>query len=445
MTSLQDATVTTRRLLGGSPQDLTAHLAAYGPLRLDPVATAGTAGPLVKRILDAGLRGRGGGWFPTGQKMTIVAQSANGKRCPIIVGNGMEGEPASGKDAILLANRPHLVLDGLVLSANALGATEIVLAVHRGSRAATTLIAAIAERTSDPIAIQLVTPPGRYVASEESALTHWIDKGLALPTTTPPRPAERGVLNRPTMVNNVESYAHIALIARYGAQWYRSAGTVAAPGTTLVSVLGAVARPVIVEVAVGTPLSGVIALAGGLTKPVQAWLTGGYGGTWIPGSASADLPWSPEGLRVVGGTVGAGILVALPTDVCGIHETARVVRWMSGESAGQCGPCRFGLAALADDFDDLATGNSSADKLDRLWMRLGLIPGRGACKHPDGVARMAATALEVFAADVAAHLQRRCLHGFTRTPNTALLPIPSQARQSPVPDPRDRAAKGLWK
>ena len=319
----------------------------------------------------------------------------------MVIGNGMEGEPASGKDAVLLARVPHLVLDGLSLAAQAVGAREAVIAVHRDSPVAPALERALAERHArgvDPVRLSLATPPARYVASEESALAHWVGDGVALPRFGA-RPFEKGVGGRPTLVQNAETLAHLALIARHGAAWFRAVGDEQAPGTTLVTVSGAVRSPGVVEVATGTPVAALLERCGGVTETPVAYLTGGYGGAWIPADDPA-LPWAPEPVRDAGGVVGAGILVALPASTCGLVETARVVRWMAGESAGQCGPCRFGLPALADDLELLVRGTATADDVRRLRTRLGVVRGRGACKHPDGVVRLVATALDVFDADV---------------------------------------------
>ncbi len=433
MSVAADPTTTTRRLLDGLTAERTCPLAEHrrqhGPVPDLAPGGPGRAGQLVPEVEAAGLRGRGGGWFPTGRKMIAVTQAATPRRTPVAIANGMEGEPASSKDAVLLALAPHLVLDGLVLAARAIGARSAIVAVHRGSPAERVLEAALAERAAaggDLVRLSLAAPPARYVASEESALAHWVGDGVARPRHGA-RPFERGVAGRPTLVQNVETLAHVALIARRGASWFRSAGDPGAPGTTLVTVGGAVASPGVIEVPTGTPVGELLDRCGGPTEPLAAFLTGGYGGAWT----TIDLlgvPWAPDAVRGAGGVIGAGILVALPASTCGLEETARVTRWMAGESAGQCGPCRFGLAAVADDLDVLCRAGAGPEDLARLRGRLGLVAGRGACKHPDGVARLVASALDVFAQDVGHHLHGRC----SATRRGAVLPVP-QARPTPAP------------
>ena len=422
------------RLLGpAAGTDVAAHAAAFGALPALARTKRGHAGPLVAEIERSGLAGRGGGWFPTGRKMSaVVASSRQARKDPAVVVNAMEGEPAASKDAVLVHRNPHLVIDGAVLAAQSIGATTVHLAAHRGSRALHDLQKAVAARGgSDPVELVVVDGPDRYVASEESALAHLVGEGIALPVTVPPRVFESGVRRRPTLLSNAETYAHIALVARHGAEWFRSVGDPAVPGTTLISVGGAVGQPGVLEVPTGTTVRQILGLAGGTTGSVSAVVTGGYGGTWASAGALVDLPWTPEGLKPAGAVPGAGVLVVLPDDACGLVETARVVRWMAGQSAGQCGPCRFGLAAVSSDFDLLASGRMKGAELRLLQGRLGVIPGRGACRHPDGAVRFAATALEVFADEAHRHLSGRCSAGR----RTAILPVPSTSTPLPVSRP----------
>jgi NADH:ubiquinone oxidoreductase subunit F (NADH-binding) len=242
---------------------------------------------------------------------------------------------------------------------------------------------------------------------------------------------EAGVRRRPTFLSNAETFAHVALIARHGADWFRSVGDPTLPGTTLITVSGAVGSPGVVEVPTGTTVRQILGLAGGTTGSVTAAVTGGYGGSWVSASAAIDLPWTPSGLRPAGGVPGAGVLAVISSDTCGLVETARVVRWMAGQSAGQCGPCRFGLAAVAADFDLLAATRMKGASLRALQQRLGVIPGRGACRHPDGIVRFAATALEVFDHEVQRHLSGHC-SAQRRHP---VLPVPATTVSLPVARP----------
>jgi NADH:ubiquinone oxidoreductase subunit F (NADH-binding) len=386
----------TRRLLPlGIAGDVSwaRHRERYGPLRLDGRG-------LVAEVERSGLTGRGGAAFPTAVKLAAVAKG----RKPVVVANGTEGEPASGKDAVLMAFNPHLVIDGVLTALAAVGGSEAYLAVsERSHRARAALEGALAERRREAEQIRVVETPARFVAGEESALVNLVSGGDAKPTFRPPRPFERGVGGRPTLVQNVETLANLALIARFGADWFRTAGTHSEPGTVLVTASGCLARPGVIEVEPGTPLRALAERCGGLTAEPQAVLVGGYFGTWL-GADALDLP-----LLGSSAPLGARAIVVLPREACGLGETARVARYLAGESAGQCGPCVFGLPAVADALESIAAARrGAAGALDRQPRLAAQIARRGACAHPDGALRFVESALRVFDREIQLHLSGRC-------------------------------------
>jgi NADH:ubiquinone oxidoreductase subunit F (NADH-binding) len=395
------------RLLAGLHADraisLEEHLARLGPLpRVD----------LSAAVEASGLQGRGGGAFPTAGKLRSVA-GQRGR--PVVVVNATEAEPVSGKDKVLMRHAPHLVLDGAVSVAAALRAHEAIVVVGEDAVAEQASVAhAIETRrrcgVDGKVAVRLAAAPAGFVAGEETALVSFLNGRAAKPTFKPPLPFERGVRGAPTLVQNAETLAHVALIARFGSDWFREAGTRDEPGTVLLTVSGAVRRPGVQEVELGTPLVDLLAEAGGVTAPPQAFLVGGYFGSWIGAERAAQLALSQASLRSVGASLGAGALVVLPESACGVAETARIARWLAGESAGQCGPCVHGLAAVAGALESLAACERR-DVRPQLARWLGQIPGRGACRHPDGAARFVASALDVFGAEVRGHLRGRCGSG----------------------------------
>lgn len=361
---------------------------------------------LIEAVAASGLTGRGGGGFPTAIKLRAVADS---RVRTVVVANGVEGEPPSAKDRFLVAQNPHLVLDGAVAAAAAVGARDVVIALAEGAEHARTRMAAAIEarRSTAPARFQLVTAPDRFVAGEESALVQLLNGGPAKPTFVPPRPFERGVDGRPTLVQNVETLANIGLIARFGSAWFRELGTAAEPGTVLVTVSGAVRDPGVYEVELGTPLRQIIQLCGDAPSPVAAVLVGGYFGSWL-GARELDSPLSEAGLRPAGARPGARALVVLGADSCPVVETARALRYLADESAGQCGPCTFGLPAMADAALSLARRQAQPRIVERLRTLAGLVEGRGACAHPDGAANLLRSALNRFPAEIDLHLQGRC-------------------------------------
>ncbi|HEY2429707.1 MAG TPA: NADH-ubiquinone oxidoreductase-F iron-sulfur binding region domain-containing protein [Acidimicrobiales bacterium] len=392
---------------------LEAHERHFGPLR--PVDRR-----LIAEVEGSGLQGRGGAGFPTAVKLAAVARG----RRPLVVVNATEGEPASNKDKTLLRVVPHLVIDGAAAAAMAVGADEVIVCVERsaGAQAARAAIEAAADerRPRLPIGIRVEALPDRYVAGEESALVHWLDGGEAKPTFVPPRPFEKGVGGRPTLVDNAETLAHLALIARYGGAWFRSVGTTTDPGSALMTISGAVADPGVYEIPLGVGLAEVIGHAGPTPDGVQAVLLGGYFGTWIHGSDVGRVELSRGSLAEVGAGFGCGVLAVLPGGVCPLAEAARVVRWLADQNAGQCGPCVLGLPAIADTLDAVVGGDRTGRALAALHHYAGLVRGRGACKHPDGAVRLVESTVTVFADHIAAHGR----HGpCRRTP--AVLPTPA--------------------
>jgi NADH:ubiquinone oxidoreductase subunit F (NADH-binding) len=407
--------------------NLPAHAALHGP---PPYAAAGT---LIQTLADAGLAGHGGAAFPVHRKMTAVAEAGRRTgRKPVVVGNGAEGEPASEKDKTLLRRAPHLVLDGLQLAAAAVGAGEVQLAVEEGTGLPAALQNAVNRRARagiDLLPVRIAEVPRRFLSGESSALAERLSGRAALPRHPEPPVRERGVGRAPTLVQNVETLAHLALVARYGAQWFRSVGTGEEPGSMLCTVHLAGREPEVVEAAYGTPLRRLLLLGQG--DPAQAVLVGGYHGAWIPAAHAVRLRLSAADLTPFGAAPGAGVLAALPADRCGLAETARVLRYLALQSAGQCGPCLNGLPRIAAAFAELAApgGAGGPERIAVVrgdiarWS--GLVEGRGACHHPDGTVRLVRSALTAFAGEADCHAAGYC----RATDHTPLLPIPEGSRR----------------
>jgi NADH:ubiquinone oxidoreductase subunit F (NADH-binding) len=404
------------RLLGARAASLAVHRAAYAPPPR-PVRRGHAA--VVAAVEAAGLQGRGGGWFPTGRKLAAVAR---GRGTPVVVVNGMEGEPASAKDATLLQQAPHLVLDGAQWAAAAVGADAIVVAVERTATSTVGVLrAALAERAAEGgVPFELALLPGRYVAGEEHAIVSWINGGDAKPTYG--RVYESGVAGRATLVDNAETLAHVAQIASFGADWFRRLGTADQPGTMLCTMSGAVARSrVVFEIPIGMSLGALVRAAGGTTEDPRAVLVGGYYGTWLARDELAAAVLTNADLRRRGASLGCGAVVVLGASSCGVAESARVLTWLAGESAGQCGPCVHGLASIAAAMRDLAAGRADRDAVARLRRWADQIEHRGACSFPDGAVRLLRSTLHAFASDVDAHA-RGAPCAVNRAPSILSLP-----------------------
>ncbi|MCW3068524.1 MAG: hypothetical protein JWL67_1149 [Solirubrobacterales bacterium] len=441
-----EATPALPRLLAGIPSDgamgLGEHLALHGPPPL--IRGRGRrqdqerAERLIAEIDRAGLLGRGGAAFPTATKMRAVAGS---RGRAIVIANAVEAEPASFKDRTLLETLPHLVLDGGLLAAEAVGADELIVCVSESARAsAQSLRTALGERATrahdgaverSP-RVRVETLPDHYVAGQETAVINHLGGGPAKPLFTPPMPFERGLRRRPTLVNNAETLAHIALIARHGAPWFRQLGTPTQPGSALVTLSGPVAYPGVYEVEHGASLASLIEAAGGTTAVLRGALLGGYAGAFIGAERLRGLGLSNEHLAAHGASLGAGVILLLSDSACPVAETARLARWLSDQSARQCGPCLHGLDALATSIEQIAEGRAGARATQRIDRLGSMVVRRGACRHPDGSVNVLLSAMDTFRAEFAEHAR----HGpCERCASPEELPLP---RREIAPDPPPR-------
>jgi NADH:ubiquinone oxidoreductase subunit F (NADH-binding) len=363
-------------------QQLHRGVAGLGQLELEQLAAS------------ASLRGRGGGAFSVADKLRSLGP---GPRAVVI--NASESEPASKKDRLLMSTVPHLVFDGAMTVARAIGATKVRVVVH-DPFLRERLELALSERP-DGGAFRVDVLAGGFVAGEAQAVISWLNGGRAVPPGRRTLPALAGVGGRPTFLSNAESFAQIALLAGSGLADFARSGEPDEPGTMLLTVGGAVARPGVLEVPVGIDLSTVLATT--MAAPAAAIAVGGFHGSWLPASAAGTARLSRSGLAHYGASVGSGVVLVLDHATCGLGELARVASWLAGESAGQCGPCRFGLPALAADLGAVLAGDAGAEA--DLNRHLGVLPGRGACAHPDGAVRFIAAGFGVLRDDVERHLR----------------------------------------
>ncbi|WP_433325584.1 ferredoxin [Spirillospora sp. CA-294931] len=396
--------------------DLDRHLAVHGKLETPALDD------LVTMAEQVDLRGRGGAGFPFARKLMAVAAQITrsttllpgekaGARRPaedaVVVVNGAEGEPGSRKDKVLLSRAPHLVLDGAAIAASALGTQRIVVAVE-DDESARSIRAAIAERRMPARVVRLVD---RFISGQAGAVVRAVNGETPIPPGRKVRVAESGVDGCPTLLSNTETFAQLAVLTSLGADLYASAGTQDEPGTTLLTVGGTK----VVEVPFGTSLRTVLDHCE--VSAAQGVLVGGYHGMWLSPLDAARAVLSRRGMRAVGGTVGAGIVLPLTEGTCPLGETTRIASYLAAQSAGQCGPCRLGLPDVVRALNALADGSGGLDDVRRA---AGIGRGRGACSHPDGTARFVLSALEAFAADIELHR----IGGGCGQPVFGVLPLP---------------------
>ncbi|MCW2521827.1 MAG: oxidoreductase [Frankiales bacterium] len=418
-----------RLLRGIASRDLTSyaeHLGEHGPR---PTLTREA---LLAQLDAVALAGRGGAGFSLAAKIRSLRSGPDAR--PVVVVNGCEGEPASAKDAALLTRVPHLVLDGALAAAaalypdaavypdaaldagRALDPGRVLIAVSSPSVAAA-VQRAVAARPDSP-RFQTHLLPERYITGEARALISALNGGAATPPGRRVLPSESGVGGQPTLLSNAETFAQLAYLTRVGPAGFAEVGTRREPGTTLLTVSGAVARPGVMEVALGTPLSAVAEAVG--AEPARAVVIGGYHGGWLSEQTlrSGPVPISRAGLGAVGATLGAGAVMFLGVDTCALGELTRVAQWLADQSAKNCGPCAFGLPALVQDLLALNGGSAGpagpagaagpvgpvgSAGLAALDRHARMVAGRGACSHPDGAVRFLSSGLAALADEVRDH------------------------------------------
>ncbi len=377
----------------GRGPGLAAHRQQYGEI------AQVTLDELVDRVDLMRLRGRGGAAFPFAVKLRAAAAG----RRPVVVVNASEGEPASHKDGALAVTRPHLVLDGALAAAGALGAREVhVIVPHERRHVAAALRAAVAERPERE-RITVHAAADRFVAGQARAVLELMAGRPNLPVTAWQPEAVEGHRGRPTLLSNAETWAHVGRLLLVGDAAYAEQGTAAEPGTTLLTLSGPV--PVVVEEAFGTPLADVVP-SEWMSRPV---LVGGFHGAWMSGADVSRARVSVDGLRELDAPLGAGALVS-PTG-CPVVFTSRVVDYLAGQSAGRCGPCLHGMPALAGALRGVVDGTGGTARVEQL---AALVEGRGACAHPDGTVRLVRSLLTALPDEVAAHGLGRCAWAASR-------------------------------
>ena len=356
-----------------------------------------TRDDVVTLLHEAGLTGRGGAGFSTGVKVEALRDH----RARLIV-NACDGELGAAKDGWVVEHHLDELVEGAELVTASHG-RPARYAAHRGSATLRRLAAA---------GLPVLEVPRRYVSSEETALIRLAHGGEAKPLHKPAPFVyggrdSHGRKVRPTAVLNAETVWRISQVHRRGPEWFRSVGTTDEPGPRLVTVHGHVLRPGTYEAAAGMPLLALVGKAGGVQPGAAHVLVGGLGGVLLSFDDATRTEWSRPGLAPYGGSTGPGLVEVLDPTRCPWDVVSQLLAFGAEQTAGQCGPCMFGLPALAEDWGDLGRRPDRAT-WDRLRLRLGLVPGRGACRHPDGVARLAASALTALRPHLDDHARGTC-------------------------------------
>jgi NADH:ubiquinone oxidoreductase subunit F (NADH-binding) len=363
---------------------------------------------LLEAVDRSGLLGRGGAAFPMAVKLRAVRDAGRAGHDTVVIANGEEGEPASIKDRWLLRNRPHLVLDGLRLASQIVGARRAYTYVS-DPHAARSVDTALRELDTEVLGDLTITPitvdPG-YVAGEETAAVRAINGGPAKPTDKPPRPYEHGVAGLPTLVSNVETLATLPFLHQHGAEVFRAEGTSMSPGTFLMTITGGGRPAALYEIPHGLAFTELLGLHGVSTDKVRGALMGGYFSGML-NRRILDAALDHETLRRLGSGLGCGA-ISLLTEDCPVAVAASVMAYFDRENASQCGSCFNGTAAMSAVTSALRDGVATQEDLARLRRWSVVLRGRGACATLDAACNVAASILDQFPQVVDRHMSSPC-------------------------------------
>jgi NADH-quinone oxidoreductase subunit F len=404
------------------PEAIDEYIATDGYAAAAKALTGMTPEAIVAEVGASGLRGRGGAGFPTGRKWEAARRAAGEPR--YIVCNGDEGDPGAFMDRSVLEADPHAVIEGMIIGARAIGASrgflyirnEYPLALARVGTAldqarAYGLLGADILGTGFDLDLEVVRGAGAFVSGEETALLASIEGGRAYPRQRPPYPAERGLWGRPTVINNVETWANIPSIIRRGAAWFAGLGTATSKGTKIFSLVGKIANTGLVEVPMGITLREIVyGIGGGIPngREFKAVQIGGPSGGCIP-KPLLDLAVDYENLKAAGSMMGSGGMIVMDEDTCMVDIALYFLRFAEEESCGKCAPCRAGTAAMARVLEKITAGQGTADDLARLEALAATVRQGSLCGLGQTAPNPILTTLRYFRDEYEAHVfDKRC-------------------------------------
>jgi NADH:ubiquinone oxidoreductase subunit F (NADH-binding) len=376
-----------------------------------------TPGDVIKEVSDAGLRGRGGAAFPAGKKWSFTWECA--EQPHYLVMNGGEDEPGSKKDRVLMEILPHLVIEGVILAAYAIGAAKAYLYINANYETAIKSITdALAEAkqagcwgenvlgSNFSLDIEITPAPHNYVAGEDTAALEVIEGKKAWPRQKPPFPVTVGLFGKPTAVNNVETLANAPPILLHGAEWYRGFGTADSSGTMIFSLNEDVNRPGIYELPFGTPLRYLIEECGGGMKgdkKIKAIMPAAPSSAFLAPD-KIDTPLDHNSMREAGSALGCGVVRLVPEGSCIVEEVLKISEFFTAESCGQCPACRMETNTLTSLLKKVQQGQGGQPILEQFGKILAFNKGKGFCNLIAMPGPPIESALKLFPEDFQAHL-----------------------------------------
>jgi NADH:ubiquinone oxidoreductase subunit F (NADH-binding) len=380
-------------------------------------AIKATPEEVIKEVSNAGLRGRGGAGFPTGKKWSFTGECAEEPH--YLVMNGGEDEPGSKKDRVLMENLPHLVIEGVILAAYAIGASKAYLYINANYEAAIKSITNALAEAKDAgywgenvlgnnfsVGIEITPTPHNYVAGEDTAALEVIEGKKAWPRQKPPFPVTVGLFGKPTAVNNVETLANVPPILLHGADWYRGFGTADSSGTMIFSLNEDVNRPGIYELPFGTPLRHLIEACGGGMKggrKIKAIMPAAPSSAFLAPD-KIDTPLDHNSMREAGSALGCGVVKLVPQGSCIVEEVLKISEFFTAECCGQCPACRMETNTLTSLLKKVQHGQGGQAILEQFGKILAFNRGKGFCNLISMPGPPIESALKLFPEDFAAHL-----------------------------------------
>lgn len=407
------------------PENINEYIGMDGYMALGKVLTEMTPDQVIQTIKDSGLRGRGGGGFPTGVKWSFAAAQPAGQK--YVCCNADEGDPGAFMDRSVLEGDPHVVLEAMAIAGYAIGANqgyiyvraEYPIAVKRleiaiGQARENSLLGKNILGTGFDFDIELRLGAGAFVCGEETALMTSIEGHRGEPRPRPPFPAVKGLFERPTVLNNVETYANIPQIILKGADWFASMGTEKSKGTKVFALGGKIHNTGLVEVPMGTTLREIVEeIGGGIPngKKFKAAQTGGPSGGCIPASL-IDIPVDYDNLISIGSMMGSGGLIVMDEDTCMVDIAKFFLEFTVDESCGKCTPCRIGTKRLLEMLDKITKGKGTMEDLDKMEELCYHIKANSLCGLGQSAPNPVLSTLKYFRDEYVAHIvDKKCPAG----------------------------------
>ena len=400
-------------------EDIEEYIAKGGYSAFEKALFEMTGDQICKTILDSGLRGRGGGGFPTGRKWE-GARKQNAE-IKYVVCNGDEGDPGAFMDRSIMEGNPHSVLEGMMIAGLAIGPSEGYIYVRAEYPLAVSRLKTAIEKaeaygllgdhimgTDFSFHIHVNKGAGAFVCGEGSALTASIEGNRGMPRVKPPRTVEHGLWGQPTVLNNVETFANVPLIISRGVEWYRSIGTPNSPGTKAFALTGNVVNTGLIEVPMGTTIKEVVFdIGGGIRdgKKFKAVQIGGPSGGATTGSEEhLNLPLDFDSLKSIGAMIGSGGLVVMDEDTCMVETARFFMEFTQKESCGKCVPCREGTKRMLEILDRIIANKGTLEDLDLLEELSDTITNTALCGLGQSACKPVQSTLKYFRSEYLAHV-----------------------------------------